>query len=51
LSFRVWKMCKAFDWRFLPWTGGLLDQPEWFTHDAAILNWLDRQVRRDMGMD
>ncbi|MBN1261089.1 MAG: hypothetical protein JXB35_10450 [Anaerolineae bacterium] len=49
-SFGLWKLCESFEWRFLPFPGSLVEQPEWFLKDMATLNWLNRIVRRDLGM-
>ena len=36
VSPKLYNLCKAFDWRFLP--SELLKQPDWFLHDARILS-------------
>ncbi len=51
LSIPLWKMGKSFDWQIPLFAGGMADWPEWFIHDMAILNWQDRMIRRDMGLD
>lgn len=51
LSFSIWKLWKSFDFQIDLWPGGVLAWPEWFVHDAAIINWLNRMARRDMGFD
>jgi len=53
-SFAIWKLWRSMGGTstFVPlWPGGVLDWPEWYVHDAAILNWLNRIARRDMGLD
>lgn len=32
-SYDVWRVMKAFDFRLLPYGGGILDQPDWLMHD------------------
>lgn len=32
-SWSVWVRMEATGWRFLPYPGGLLDQPEWLMQD------------------
>jgi len=51
LSFALWKLGKRFDWQLPLFGGGLVDWPDWFLHDLAILEWLNRMIRRDMGLD
>lgn len=51
LSWALWKLGRRFDWHIPLFEGGLVDWPEWFMHDMAILEWLNRMIRRDMGMD
>lgn len=53
-SFAIWKLWRSMGAPhvFVPlWSGGVLDWPEWFVHDAAVLNWLNRLTRRDMGLE
>lgn len=49
LSFALWKLGEQFGWQMPLFDGGLADWPEWFLHDFSILQWLNRQIRRDMG--
>jgi hypothetical protein len=51
LSFRIWQLCQRFDWRFPPFPGPVTEWPSWFLHDIAILEWQDRMIKRDMGLD
>lgn len=50
LSFALWKLGERFDWQIPLFDGGLSGWPEWFLHDLSILQWLNRMVRRDMGL-
>jgi len=50
-SWRLWKFWKSFD--FAPgilWDGPVIEWPDWFLSDVGVLNWLNRMVRRDMGL-
>ena len=38
VSLYLYSLCETFGWRFLPWPGGLLDQPDWWLHDVAIID-------------
>lgn len=33
-AWQTWRLMKATDWRFLPYAGGLLDQPEMLLHNV-----------------
>lgn len=46
LSLAIWKAMEATDWQHLPFPGNLLDQPDWWIHDAFTLSWR-KQVLRD----
>ena len=50
LSWEIWRLWKSFDFQVSLWDGGILSWPDWFIHDAMIFNWLNRMVRRDIGM-
>lgn len=50
LSFALWKLGKRFDWQIPLWPGGLVDWPDWFIHDMSVLSWVNRMIRRDMGL-
>lgn len=39
ISWQIWVLLQAFDWRFLPVEGSLLDQPEWLLDDLATISW------------
>jgi hypothetical protein len=30
-------MCEALDWRHLPYSGGILDQPDWLMEDLMTI--------------
>jgi hypothetical protein len=49
----LYRLFLAFDGKHLPWPGGLLDQPDWWLHDANILSArkakLKRQWKREHG--
>ena len=51
LSLAIWKLMEAFNWRFLPFPGNLLEQPDWLIHDISTLSWLNRMIRRDLNLD
>ena len=52
LSFDIWKLWKSTDFQLPLWGNqGILEWPEWFMHDATLLNWLNRMIRRDLGLD
>jgi len=36
---------EATDWKYLPYAGGLLDQPDWLLEDIFTLSWRSRYVR------
>lgn len=44
VSWQVYKLMEALDWKFLPYAGGLLDQPEWLIHDLLVISWRKRVV-------
>lgn len=37
---------ESTDWRFLPYSGGLLDQPDWLIADLLTISGLSQQVRK-----
>jgi hypothetical protein len=39
ISWDIWLYLQAFDWKFLPVEGSLLDQPEWLMDDLATISW------------
>jgi len=45
LSWRTWRLMEATDWRFLPYPGGLLDQPDWLMADLLTIGGLSQQVK------
>jgi len=51
LSFRIWKFWKSFDFQIPLFEGGVLDYPYWLMEDISTLNWLNRIIKRDMGID
>lgn len=48
LSLAIWKAMEATQWRHLPFTGNLLDQPDWWIHDAFTLAWRKSVLREQM---
>jgi hypothetical protein len=46
VSLRLFRLFLAFDGKHLPWPGGLLDQPDWWLHDANILSARKAQIKR-----
>jgi hypothetical protein len=36
-SLRLWELCEASNYALLPYAGGWLDQPQWFTDDVESL--------------
>jgi hypothetical protein len=36
------------NWRFLPYSGGLLDQPDWLLGDLLALNQTSNQLREQI---
>jgi hypothetical protein len=44
-SFEIWSLMEATDWKYLPYAGGLLDQPDWLLEDIFTLSWRSRYVR------
>lgn len=46
LSFRIWRFWKAYDFNLDLWDGGVLNWPEWFIHDATLLNWLYKLLKQ-----
>jgi hypothetical protein len=52
LSFSIWKLWKSTDYQMPLWgSKGILEWPDWFMHDATLLNWLNRMIRRDMKLE
>ena len=51
LSLEIWKLWRSFDFNLDLWPGGVLQWPDWFIHDAAIINWLHKILRQQMGVD
>jgi hypothetical protein len=38
-AWEVWRYMEAFDWRFLPYPGGLMQQPARVLDMLLIVNW------------
>ena len=45
MSWKIWNLLESLDWRFLPDTGGILDQPEWLLDDLATISWRQHRVK------
>lgn len=39
---------RATGWRFLPYAGGLLDQPEWIMHDLIELTAEHNRLEKEL---
>jgi hypothetical protein len=38
-AWRLWRLMEGLDWNFLPYAGGLLDQPNWVIEMLLTVNW------------
>ena len=48
ISFQVWEMMERTGWQYLPYDGGLLDQPEWLFEDLMVIAWRKGVVEKMM---
>ena len=51
MSIPMWKLWRSFDFKVDLFEGGILNWPDWFINDAAIINWLHKLLRQQMGVD
>lgn len=47
-SWSIWMIVRAFDWKALPYSGGLLDQPDWLLNDLLNLESEYRRLRDEI---
>ncbi len=50
LSWEVWRFWRSFHFEVELWPGGVLNYPDWFIHDARILNWLETLLKEQTGL-
>ena len=50
-SWKVWTFLEATGWRFLPFPGGLLDQPDWLLRDLMTIAAVSERVRKELPED
>jgi hypothetical protein len=44
-AYRVWTQLNATEWKHLPSSGGLLDQPEALWNDVLAVEFMHRRVK------
>lgn len=47
-AWQVYQLMAATGWRFLPYPGGLLDQPEWLIDDLLTISYNHTIIERMM---
>ena len=45
LGWEAWKLMQAFGWKFLPYEGGLMDQPETLMDDILAISSANEKVK------
>lgn len=47
-SWPIWQWMEATGWKFLPYAGGLLDQPDWLLRDLLTVSAISERVRKQV---
>jgi hypothetical protein len=45
MSWMIWTLMEATEWRHLPFPGGLLDQPDWWLQDMRVIAWRRNRLK------
>lgn len=47
-SWKIWTLLEATGWKFLPYAGGVMEQPDWLLSDLMTIAAISERVRKQV---